>query len=179
MSNEKIVVVVFAAKDKARYTRAMNAEDKARATTRTIIGELAKQYFDGPCTVAEFARAAGEDLSMGKGVTAEQKAFRNRRRTAIHDGLKMAGMLKVNQRAAQAQGKRRMAEAVKNGGTVNAADIAEAVKEAQEAVKAAQEAKAPTQRELFEAIASMLDHASPATLRRIANAVSVKLAQAA
>lgn len=168
------VAIVFASKDKARYTRARNAFAKSGATFRATIGELAKQYFAGPCTVAEFAKAAGEDLSMGKGVTAEQKAERNAIRARIHDGLKHADMLKVNQRAAQAQGKRRKAEAAT--ASTEAADKAQ---EAQELVQAASEAKAPSQRELFEAIASMLDHASPATLRRIANAVSVKLAAAA
>lgn len=172
MSKNETAVVVFASKDKARYTRARNAFAKSGATFRATIGELAKQYFDGPCTVAQFAKAAGEDLSMGKGVSAEQKAERNAIRARIHDGLKHADMLKVNQRAAQAQGKRRKAEAA----STEAADKAQ---EAQELVQAASETKAPSQRELFEAIASMLDHASPATLRRIANAVSVKLAAAA
>lgn len=172
MSKNETAVVVFASKDKARYTRARNAFAKSGATFRATIGELAKQYFDGPCTVAQFAKAAGEDLSMGKDVSAEQKAERNAIRARIHDGLKHADMLKVNQRAAQAQGKRRKAEAA----STEAADKAQ---EAQELVQAASEAKAPSQRELFEAIASMLDHASPATLRRIANAVSVKLAAAA
>lgn len=174
MSNEK-VVVVFVSKDKARYTRARNGYLKAAGTFRATIGELAKANFEEPCTVAQFAKAAGEDLSMGKGVTAEQKAERNVLRTRIHDGLKVAGMLKVNEKASKAKRKPRPAS-VKDGDKAEPVTAAEAA----EAVKIVSEHNPkPTQAALFAAIVEMLDNASPATLRRIANAVSVKLAAAA
>lgn len=176
VKNENVVpAVAFTAKDKARYTRARNAFARSGTTFRSIIGELAKQYFDGPVTVAQFASAAGETLSMGKGVTAEQKAERNVIRARIHDGLKVVDMLKVNEKASKAKRKPR-AGAVKDGDKVEPVTAAEAA----EAAKIASEHNPkPTQAALFAAVVDMLDNASPATLRRIANAVSVKLAAAA
>lgn len=173
MTKQNATIVKVSAKDKARHARAYAAVEKSEGTYRALIGEMAKEYFPEGIDVGGFAKAFEWDVSMGKKATID-KAEANRRRARISDGLEVVGLLRVNKRMAQAQGKRRKAEA--RPASTEAADKAQ---EAQQAVQAAQEAKAPTQRELFEAIASMLDHASPATLRRIANAVSVKLAQAA
>lgn len=165
---DNAVVVSASAADKGRYTKARNAFNKAGSNFRQIIGEVAKATFDKPVTVAEFAKAVGEDLSMAKGVTVEQKAERNTIRARIHDGLKHAEMLKVNEKAAKAQRKPRQ--------VAKPASAADKAEEAKEAVEAAEEAQAPTQAEIFAGIASLLAHASPATLRRVANAVSTRLA---
>ena len=164
-SNDKVVTI--AAKDRAAYTRARNAFTKASGSFRDVIGRIAKAYFDGPVTVAEFAKAVGEDLSMAKGVTAEQKAERNAIRARIHDGLKVAEMLKVNPKASKAQRKPRQAK-----GAASAADKAA---EAAEAIEAAN-AKAPTQAELFAAFAGIVSKASRPTLERMANAIASQLA---
>lgn len=166
----KAVVVVAASTDKARYTRARNAFNKAGSNFRAIIGEVAKATFDKPVTVAEFAKAVGEDLSMAKGVTTEQKAERNAIRARIHDGLKVVDMLKVNEKAAKAQRKPRQAAA-----PASAADKAQ---EAQEAIEQA-ESKAPTQAEIFSAFSTIVGHASRATLQRMANTIATQLAAAA
>lgn len=166
MSKSKDVVVTIAAKDRAAYTRARNAFTKASGSFRDVIGRIAKEYFDGPITVAQFAKAMGENLSMAKGVTAEEKAERNVIRARIHDGLKNADMLKVNEKAAKAQRKPRQA------GAASAADKAQ---EAQEAIEQA-ESKAPTQAEIFSAFSTIVGHASRATLQRMANAIATQLA---
>lgn len=164
--SKKENVVIAKSTDKARYTRARNAFNKAGSNFRAIIGEVAKATFDKPITVAEFAKAVGEDLSMAKGVTTEQKAERNAIRARIHDGLKVADMLKVNEKAAKAQRKPRQA------GAASAADKAA---EAAEAIEAAN-AKAPTQAELFAAFAGIVSKASRPTLERMANAIATQLA---
>ena len=160
-------VVTIAAKDKAAYTRARNAFTKSAGSFREVIGRIAKAYFDGPLTVAQFAKAMGEDLSMGKGVTDEDKKERATIRARIHDGLKQAEMLKVNEKAAKAQRKPRTPK-----GAANAADKAQ---EAQQAIEQAS-SKAPTQPEIFAAFSGIVSKASKATLQRMANAIAVELA---
>lgn len=164
-SNDKVVTI--AAKDKARYTRARNAFARSSGTFREVIVHIAKEYFDGPITVAMFAKAMGEDLSMGKGVSDEDKKIRATIRSRIHDGLKVADMLKVNPKAAKAQRKPRQAKAP--------ASAADKAAEAAEAIEAAN-AKAPTQAELFAAFAGIVSKASRPTLERMANAIASQLA---
>lgn len=169
MNKSNDVVVTIAAKDKAAYTRARNAFTKSAGSFREVIGRIAKDYFDGPITVAQFAKAMGEDLSMPKGITAEDKKEKAAIRARIHDGLKAADMLKVNEKAAKAQRKPRTPK-----GAADAADKAEEVKAA-----IVDASRKPTQAELFTAFNGIISKASKATLQRMANAIATQLAAAA
>lgn len=163
------VAVVIAAKDKAAYTKARNAFARSSGTFREVIARIAVEYFDGPITVAQFAKAMGEELGMGKGVTDDEKKQRATIRARIHDGLKQADRLKVNEKAAKAQRKPRQ--------TKGAADAADKAQEAQEAIKDA--TRKPTQAELFTAFNGIISKANKATLERMANALAVALAEQA
>lgn len=163
MTKNTNTVLASAAIRKA-YNAAKAAESKSYGAFVGFITETAKANFAGPITVAAFATFVGDDLSVGKEVSAEDKAERNRIRARIRYGLEQAGMLEEKTRKPQAAGSKAKAKTKTKG------------EAAADAVENADETAQTNPKDRFAAVCSILRAMGRQELLRVANELAVMIA---
>lgn len=154
--------VVASAAVRRAYTAAKQKEIVGYGAFVTFIAETAKAHFKAPITVAAFAAFVKDDLSVGKDVSPEDKAERNRIRARIRYGLEQAGLLEEAKRKPSAAGSKKPA---KSKGQAAA-----------EAVEAAADVAGSNPKDRFSAVCSILSAMTRAELQRVANEVATRLA---
>lgn len=154
--------IIASASTRKAYNTAKAAEAKGYGAFVAFIKETALEAFKAPITVATFAAFVQDDLSVGKEVSDEDKAERNRVRARIRYALNEVDMLEEKARSPQ-QGKGGKGKTKAAGGKGSTA------------AAAAKPAKAGDD---FDTICSLLDGKSRDFLTRVASAIATRLTQA-
>lgn len=164
------VVVMGDKAVKSAYAKAKLAESKAYGAFVGFIIEHAGMVCDAnkaeAVSVATFAAFMGDDLNVGKEVSAEDKAERNRIRARIRYGLEQAGKLLEAKRKPAAAGS-------KGKGKGKTKSVGQ---EAADAVKGADDTAGSNPANRFSAVCSILRAMDRNELARVANEVATLLA---